>query len=157
MKKEKAKAKKSAIKKKTAVKKVKPKKELGKVNFKKLQKEVEKKQEKIKPEVPKNKVAKPKFKRVKVYDNGVEMYLSDNRKVAIALEEDGSFVLETKKVLKADEPFSAFSPAKVKYMKKWGVKVASCQLNISKEALIAIGMGISEMLKSGVFNEQEKK
>jgi hypothetical protein len=148
--------KKKVVKKKA----VKPKKkankpkELGKVDFEKLQKEIDRKQQKENPQSGKKSISKPKFKRVKVYDNGIEMYLSDNRKISIAQEDDGSFIIETKKVLKAEEPFSAFSPAKVKYMKKWGVKVASCQVNISKEALIAIGMAINEMLKKGVFKSE---
>ena len=150
----KAAIKKAPTKKKSAVKK-KPKKILEEIDFEKLQKETEKSQEKIPPVVPKNKVPKPKFKRVKVYENGIEMYLPDNRKVSIAQETDGSFIVETKKVLKPEEPFSVFSPAKVRYLKRWGIKLASMQINISREALIAIGMGISEMLKKGVFQSEK--
>lgn len=146
---------KKAVKKKSASKKVKRKKTLKKIDFNKFQVEEDKEQEENKTLKPVSGIKKPPLRRVKLYDNGVEMYLSDNRKVAIALESDGSFVIETKKALKTEESFSAFSPAKIKYMKKWGIKVASCQLNISKEALIAIGMIISKMQQSGVF--QDKK
>jgi hypothetical protein len=150
-----AKSKKAVIKKKSASKKVKTKKTLGKIDFDKIQSNLDKEQEKNKILKPISGIKKPPLRRVKLYDNGVEMYLSDNRKVAIALESDGSFVIETKKALKTEEPFSGFSPAKIKYMKKWGIKVASCQLNISKEALIAIGMIISKMQQSGVLKDEK--
>lgn len=152
----KAKAKTSATK-KSPRKKVNKKGDLPDIDFKKLRKEAEAAQKKIAPEIPKPKISKPKFRRVRVYDNGVEMYMSDNRKVSIALEEDGNFLIETKKILKKDEQFSAFSPAKIKYLKKWGLKAASCQLNISRDALIAIGMGISELLRNGALGDKEIK
>jgi len=151
---QKAKPKKAATK-KTAPKKNIKKGDLPEIYFKKLRKEAKEAQERLTPKAIKPKVAKPKFRRVRVYDNGVEMYMSDNRKVSIASEEDESFIIETKKVLKKDEPFSVFSPAKIKYLKKWGFKTASCQLNISKEALISIGIGISELLRSGVLSDKE--
>lgn len=94
-------------------------------------------------------VEKPKFKRVVSYTNCVSTYLGQNRKVSIAQEDDDTFIIETKRTLNEGEEFKDYNPAVLNHKTKWGISVVSCKINISREAMIAIGMAFNEMLADG--------
>lgn len=94
-------------------------------------------------------VEKPKFKRVVSYTNCVSTYLGQNRKVSIAQEDDDTFIIETKRTLNEGEAFKDYNPAVLNHKTKWGISVVSCKINISREAMIAIGMAFNEMLEDG--------
>jgi len=94
-------------------------------------------------------VEKPKFKRVVSYTNCVSTYLGQNRKVSIAQEDDDTFIIETKRTLNEGEDFKDYNPAILNHKTKWGISVVSCKINISREAMIAIGMAFNEMLEDG--------
>ena len=101
------------------------------------------------PEI--NQLPKPKFKRVRFWENGIEMYLQEGRKVTIFQQDDGTFVIGTKKSLDKDEDFTDFMPVSIDLDTKWGMRVASCRFVLSREAILAIGMGLNELVKSQVI------
>ncbi len=101
------------------------------------------------PEI--NQLPKPKFKRVRFWENGIEMYLQEGRKVTIFQQDDGAFVIGTKKSLDKDEDFTDFMPVSIDLDTKWGMRVASCRFVLSREAILAIGIGLNELVKSKVI------
>jgi len=101
------------------------------------------------PEI--NQLPKPKFKRVRFWENGIEMYLQEGRKVTIFQRDDGAFVIGTKKSLDKDEDFTDFMPVSIDLDSKWGMRVASCRFVLSREAILAIGIGLNELVKSKVI------
>jgi len=116
--------------------------------------ETQKPLEDIKLELPNpeiNQLPKPKFRRVRFWENGIEMYLQESRKVTIFQQKDGTFTIETKKSLGKDDDFSSFMPVDIDLNEKWGMRVATCRFTLSREAILAIGMGLNEMVKSQVI------
>lgn len=113
--------------------------------------EQDKEQEQERQEKPKQTLQKSKLRRVRFWDNGIEMYLPDSRKVTIFEKEDGVLVIETKKSLKADEDFADFVPVKIDLEKRWGARVATCQFTMSKEAVLSLLMGLNELIKNGTI------
>lgn len=88
----------------------------------------------------------PSLRRVREYDNGYELYLTEGRKVSVFQDADGGFVVETKRTLKGGEAFRDFSPVRIKNEKKWGTSVAACRLNLSKDAILAVYYAMYELL-----------
>jgi hypothetical protein len=101
---------------------------------------------KLEAEVKKPKPVIPSLRRVREYDNGYELYLTEGRKVSVFQDADGGFVVETKRTLKGGETFRDFSPVRIKNEKKWGTSLAACRLNLSKDAILAVYYAMYELL-----------
>jgi hypothetical protein len=106
----------------------------------------------------KNKMAKtprPDIKREEIFVNAVKEHMS-NRNVAIIKNDNGTLTIVTKRVLGEKDTIASFNPTDIEIIKKWGIKVGVLKLRISVEALSAILIAFTKMLKTGMLAETKK-
>lgn len=96
------------------------------------------------------KTPRPAIKREEIFENAVKEFM-DNRNVAIIKNDNGTLTIVTKKVLGANDSIASFNPTDIQIIKKWGIKVGVLKLRISVEALSAIMIAFTKMLKLGMF------
>lgn len=113
-------------------------------------KEIEDIKVELPSEVEEKKLPKPRFRRVRFHENGIEMYLEEGRKVTIFQGDDGTFTIETKKALKPEDDFASFVPVSIDLDSKWGLRTAKCRFVLSREAMLALGIGLNEIVKAKI-------
>lgn len=121
----------------------------------KLKKVVQPKNIKLDEPPSKNILAKtprPTIKREEVYENAVKIYMN-NRNVAIIKNDNGTLTIVTKRVLSESDSIATFNPTTIEVFSKGKVKVGVLKLRISMDALSAIMIAFTKMLKEGMLTE----
>jgi hypothetical protein len=98
------------------------------------------------------KTPRPTIKREEVYENAVKIYMN-NRNVAIIKNDNGTLTIVTKRVLADSDSIATFNPTTIEVFSKGKVKVGVLKLRISMDALSAIMIAFTKMLKEGMLTE----